>query len=560
MSALKSTPWLAIILAIASPHAWATETVVLHAGSSIQVDSYAAEGENYRLILPTLPNDPLLIPTGEVLCIGNACSEGPKPLDNEHPSKTAENAQSNQAAAKPSSTSAHLSGKIGVSGSSTIGEKLMPDLITAFANANGYDAEPESEVKDESVFSFTKTGGEETASATVALYAHKSGDAIPDIIAGKATIGMRSSPATAEDLQAAQNAHWKDLKDIDSEHVLALDGLAIIVNPDNPVTALSIDQIAAIFSGKISNWGDVGGLPGPIDLERRDDKSGTTDSFINLVMKPSKSNPKISYTAKTEAASEDIVTAVAKDKNAIGYVGWAYVGNKAHSLSIVNSCGVPVKPSVFGIKTGEYPLTRRLFLYTNGQPTDSLTEKLLDFALSDNSSKTIEDDRFVSRQLTFLPFDRQAQRVMQVALARDPSPDDTRTFFKAVQSAQRSSITFHFAAGGQDLDAEGAADLRRLGQALKQSRFERLHFVIAGFGSEHEAKAAELRPLSEARANGIAKALANAGANFFSENVVIKGYGAGAPVACDTTLEEQALNSRVEVWVVNDSEADLVTN
>src|SRR5208283_1623352 len=104
------------------------------------------------------------------------------------------------------------------------------------------------------------------------------------------------------------------------------------------------------------------------------------------------------------------------------------------------------KPSVFGIKTGEYPLTRRLFLYTNGQPTDSLTEKLLDFALSDNSAKTIEDDRFVSRQLTFLPFDRQAQRVMQVALARDPSPADTRTFFKDVQSAQRSSITFHFAA------------------------------------------------------------------------------------------------------------------
>jgi phosphate transport system substrate-binding protein len=410
------------------------------------------------------------------------------------------------------------------------------------------------------VFSLTKGGAQEAPSATIALYAHKSGDAIPDMIDGKATIGMRSSPATPEDIQAAQRAGWKDLKDIDSEHVLALDGLAVIVHPDNPVTALSTDQIADIFSGKISNWGDVGGLPGAIDLVRRDEKSGTTDSFNNLVMKQSKSNPKISFTAKTEASSEDVVTAVAKDKNAIGYVGWAYVGNKAHALSIVNSCGVPVKPSIFGIKTGEYPLARRLFLYTNGQPTDPLTEKLLEFALADSSSKLVEDDRFVSRQLTFLPFDRQAQRVMQVALGHDPSPPDTRMFFKDVQSAQRSSVTFHFAAGGEDLDAQGRADLARLGQALSADKFERLHFVIAGFSSEHEAPAAKLRPLSQDRAAGIAKALANEGAKFFAENVLVKGYGTGAPVACDTTLAEQDLNSRVEVWVVNDTEADLVVN
>jgi phosphate transport system substrate-binding protein len=562
MSILKSTRGFGSVLAFAAalgaPHARATETVVLHAGSSIQVDSYAADGENYRLVLPTLPNDPLLIPKAEVLCIGNTCAERPTPSDNTGPDKTADNAGPNPAVVKPN-PGGRLTGKIGVSGSSTIGEKLMPDLITAFASANGYDAEPESDAKDESVFSFTKEGAQDPA-ATVALYAHKSGDAIPDMIAGKATIGMRSSPATPEDLQAAEHAGWKNLKDLDSEHVLALDGLAIIVNPDNPVTALSVEQIADIFSGKISNWGDVGGLAAPIDLERRDEKSGTTDTFNSLVMKQSKSNPKISFTAKTEQATEDVVTAVARNKNAIGYVGWAYVGNKAHALSVINSCGVPVKPSFFGIKTAEYPLTRRLFLYTNGAPTDSLSEKLLEFALSDDSNKVIDNDRFVSRQLTFLPFDRQAQRVMQVALGHDPSPPDTRMFFKDVQSAQRSSITFHFAPGGLDLDAQGTADLARLGQALSLDKFGRLHFVVAGFASEREAPAAKLRALSEDRAASIAKALENAGAKFFAENVQVKGYGAGAPVACDTTPAEQGLNSRVEVWVVNDSEADLVTN
>jgi phosphate transport system substrate-binding protein len=560
MSILKSTQGFGSVLvfaaALGAPHARATETVVLHAGSSIQVDSYAADGDNYRLLLPTLPNDPLLIPKAEVLCIGNMCADKPKPADNTVPDKTADNTGSNPTA-KPNGHAERLGGKIGVSGSNTIGEKLMPELIAAFAAANGYDADRESDVQDESVFSLSKSGDQDP-SATVALYAHGSTNAIPDMISGKANIGMRSSPATPDDLQATQHAGWRDLKDIDSEHVLALDGLAIIVNPDNPVTALSVEQVANIFSGKITNWADVDGLPNPIDLERRDDQSGTTDTFNNLVMKPN--NQKTSFTARKIENSEDLVDAVAKNKNAIGYVGWAYVGNKAHALSIINSCGVPVKPTNFEIKTAEYPLTRRLFLYTNGQPTDPLALKLLKFALSDDAVKSIDRNGFVSRQLTFLPFDRQAQRVMQVALGHDPSPNDTRAFFKDVQSAQRSSITFHFGPGGLDLDAQGTADLTRLGQALSTDKFERLHFVVAGFASEHEAPAAKLHSLSEDRAASIAKALANSGAKFFAENVQVKGYGSGAPVACETTPAEQSLNSRVEVWVVNDSEADLVTN
>ena len=114
---------------------------------------------------------------------------------------------------------------------------------------------------------------------------------------------------------------------------------------------------------------------------------------MNLVMKPSKET--IAFSAKEFENSEDLVNSVAADKSGIGYVGWAYVGSKAHALSIVSSSGVPVKPTIFGIKTAEYPLTRRLFLYTNGQPSEPLAEKLESFALSDDARKVIDRNGYV---------------------------------------------------------------------------------------------------------------------------------------------------------------------
>jgi phosphate transport system substrate-binding protein len=533
----------ALVLA-AGASARASQTAVLHAGSSIQYDSFTREGENYRFVLPTLANDPLLVPASEVLCVGDdKCAQI---------QKAQAVVPGSDASPRPSVAVTHLSGKIGVSGSNTIGEILMPELIMAFAAANGHKAEKDSLALDESEFSLTPPGADE-ADATIDLFAHGSTNAIPDMITHKASIGMRSSPIPDNDLQEAQRAGFKDMKSIDSEHVLAVDGLAVVVNPDNPVGALSADQIAKIFSGKISNWAEVGGLPGPINVNRRNDQSGTTDTFMNLVMKPSKET--IAFSAKEFENSEDLVNSVAADKSGIGYVGWAYVGSKAHALSIVSSCGVPVKPTIFGIKTAEYPLTRRLFLYTNGQPSEPLAEKLESFALSDDARKVIDRNGYVSRGLDFLSFDRQAQRVLQVALGRDPSPSDTRTFFQDVQSAQRASITFRFKPGTVDLDAQGNEDLTRLAKTLKHDNFQKARFVIAGFASEKEAPPAQLHALSEKRATEITKALANRGAKFFADNVLAKGYGSGAPVTCP----EQDLNSRVEIWVVEDSGVDLAT-
>jgi hypothetical protein len=112
----------ALVLA-AGASARASQTAVLHAGSSIQYDSFTREGENYRFVLPTLANDPLLVPASEVLCVGHdKCAQI---------QKAQAVVPGSDASPRPSVPVTHLSGKIGVSGSNTIGEILMPELIMA---------------------------------------------------------------------------------------------------------------------------------------------------------------------------------------------------------------------------------------------------------------------------------------------------------------------------------------------------------------------------------------------------------------------------------------------
>lgn len=522
----------------------AGQSVVLHAGSAIDAEAVARDGDNYKITLPTLPDDVLILPVTEVLCVGQSC-QAPGALQKVE--------QPLQSPAPRPAKGAIPPGKIEIHGSNTIGERLMPELIEAFAKANGYEAEISPGEADESSFSLSREGDQSTGS-TIDLRAHGSGTAVRNMIERKAAIGMRSSPVSAAEVDEAQRAGLKTLTDPDSEHILALDGLAVIVNADNVVGALSADQISKIFAGKIVNWAELGGFPGTINVYRRDDKSGTTDTFNALVMTPNKE--KMTFAAKEFEDSDKLVDSVADDKNGIGYVGWAYVRNKARALSIVTSCGVPVKPSVFTIKTGEYPLTRRLFLYTNGQPSEPLAAKLLNFVLSENAIKTVDSNGFVSRNNTFLPFDEQVQRVLQVAMARDPAPPDTRAFIQDVQAAKRASVTFHFRAGGTELDAQGIDDLDRLGKTLANDSFRNARFIVAGFTSEKEVPLEQLHALSDRRALDVTKALLNRGAKFNSENVLANGYGAGAPVACNTSVPEQSLNQRVELWVIDKSPID----
>jgi phosphate transport system substrate-binding protein len=253
---------------------------------------------------------------------------------------------------------------------------------------------------EEVAYKLYSAGGKEAG--FIELQSHGSNTAPVDLKQAKAQIGAMSRPIKPEEVQAITEAGI-DLQ----THILALDGLVILVSPKNPVKALTLDQIAQIFAGAIKDWSAVGGSPGSINLYARDAKSGTYDTFDNLVLKPR--NLKLSQESKRFESSPGLSDEIAGDPAAIGFAGFAYVRN-AKALAIASDCGIVSEPRVFSVKTEEYPLSRRLFLHSAGS-LSPLGVRLLDYALSDSAQETIQAAGFVNQRIELESFGQQSVRL-----------------------------------------------------------------------------------------------------------------------------------------------------
>ena len=142
-------------------------------------------------------------------------------------------------------------------------------------------------------------------------------------------------------------------------HVVAFDGLAVVVNPKNPVKALTVSQIADIYTGKISNWKQLGGEDAKIVVVSRDTNSGTYETFNELVLKKAAITKDAEYVGSNGQAR----TRVNTTKNAIAYVGLGFVDDTVKPLSVEG-----ILPTAKSVSTGKYPIARPLYMFTNGYP------------------------------------------------------------------------------------------------------------------------------------------------------------------------------------------------
>ncbi len=142
-------------------------------------------------------------------------------------------------------------------------------------------------------------------------------------------------------------------------HVVAFDGLAVVVNPKNPVKALTVSQIAGIYTGKISNWKQLGGEDAKIVVVSRDTNSGTYETFNELVLKKAAITKDAEYVGSNGQAR----TRVNTTKNAIAYVGLGFVDDTVKPLSVEG-----ILPAAKSVSTGKYPIARPLYMFTNGYP------------------------------------------------------------------------------------------------------------------------------------------------------------------------------------------------
>jgi phosphate transport system substrate-binding protein len=167
--------------------------------------------------------------------------------------------------------------------------------------------------------------------------------------------------------------------------VVAIDAIVPVVNPKNPVKDLNIDQLSQIYQGKITNWKEVGGDNLEIVVISRDSSSGTFESWAELVLNKAKVTPR----AQLQASNGAIVQAVSKNKYALGYIGLGYLDKSIKALTVG---GIPASAKTAISK--EYPISRPLYLYMNGEPKGE-TAKFIRFVLGPDGQKIVAKEGFV---------------------------------------------------------------------------------------------------------------------------------------------------------------------
>ena len=165
----------------------------------------------------------------------------------------------------------------------------------------------------------------------------------------------------------------------------AIDGVALAVHPDNPVKALTKEQVVKIYTGEVKDWKDLGGNPGAINLYGREDGSGTRETFTDKLIGKAELAPTVNVVNSNGAMK----TAIAQDKRAIGYVGIGHLDSSIAGVAIDGHV-----PSQENAASGEYPVVRSLFMNTKGEPT-GLTAAFIDYIYSEPGAKIIEKSGYI---------------------------------------------------------------------------------------------------------------------------------------------------------------------
>jgi phosphate transport system substrate-binding protein len=209
---------------------------------------------------------------------------------------------------------------------------------------------------------------------SIAVTGGGSGTGIAALINGTVDIANSSRQIKPDEIAAARQNGIEPV-----EFVVAVDALAVIVNPKNPVSQLTIGQMSDIFTGRITNWKDVGGRDAGIVLVSRESNSGTHVYFLEQVVRRGESDNKDIFAAKTlmMPSSVGITSEVGRNPNAIGYDGLGYVTDDEKVIAVARDSTSPfILPSVETGADGSYPLARNLYMYTAGEPSSVIVEYL----------------------------------------------------------------------------------------------------------------------------------------------------------------------------------------
>jgi phosphate transport system substrate-binding protein len=267
-------------------------------------------------------------------------------------------------------------------------------------------------------------------------------------------------------------------------------------------------------------------MPAPIQLYAREKKSGTYDTFVQLVMRGH------DVRWQNTGAYEDstaLAKAVAEDPRAIGFIGLPYARD-ARPVALQDGEALPLYPTVFTVSTEDYPLARRLRLYTAARPKNPYVAPFVALALSDLGQRLVEASGFV-------PLTVRAQ-------AYQAPREAPRRYLEATKNAERLSINFRFKRGSAELDGKARQDIDGIVKFLSAAPTGSRRAMLFGF-ADKSGKETINRALSKQRAGAVATELREHGVVLGA----VDGFGSALPVSDDAGDDARERNRRVEVWI-----------
>jgi len=412
-----------------------------------------------------------------------------------------------------------------IAGSNTVGAKLAPNWVRDYLLFKGLKSVEIKELAIENEYRVVAFNRMNEA-VFIDIAAHGSSTGFSDLLSSKADIAMSSRPIKPREFSVL--ADLGDMRSFEAENIVAIDGLAIIVNRDNPVKTLTVDSIAKIFSGKYSNWKEVGGENLPIHLYARDNNSGTWDTFKSLVLG---GNYRLEVNARRFESNDQLSDLVSKDEGGIGFVGLASV-RQSKVLAVSDGNSRSLKPKPLYVATEDYPLSRRLYMYVSPNEENPYVRDFLTFTHSQQAQERVEEIGFVSQKPLGVPFDHEST-----------VPE---SYASVVRNAERLSINFRFKPGSAKLDNKAQQDILRLVDYVSNIKGLGKRIQLIGFGDQKSRRSREL-VLSQMRALAVKSALHKR--SITSETVL--GFGSWLPVASHSE-SGKLKNQRVEVWLYDD--------
>lgn len=417
----------------------------------------------------------------------------------------------------PLSSPAQSTTLFSIAGSNTVGARLAPELVAAFLKAHGFSNVISKPIADNrQQISGYWDGEQKKFTANVMVEAKGSSTGFKALLNGEADLAASSRPIKQQEV--IKLSSLGDMESSDSEHIVAIDGLAIIVSPSNPISKLSLTDIQRIFSGKVTRWSEVGGNQGDINIYARDDKSGTYDTFSRLVL----NKATLSSRAKRFESNNALSDAVQEDKDGIGFVALPAVGN-TKPLKVSDGVALPLLPSILTVATEDYPLSRRLYFYSASNPkrTEAVS-KFIQFVQSNAGQAVVEGSGYVAQSLFAVPMDS----------INDPRLTDWH----------RMNLNIRFVDGSSRLDNKSLNDVKRLADYLALPVNQDRKITLVGYSNPH--KNVSQSALSRLRAQNVRWALRDKKVS----NKVITVAGNAVSVADPKSLNAER-NRRVEVWI-----------